>query len=61
MPIVHIYILEGRTKEQKRELVRNVTDAIKRAINPKHRISIILHELPSDNFAEEAVLYSDEK
>ena len=38
MPILQVEILKGRTLEQKREMVRKVTDAVTETLNcPKKR------------------------
>jgi len=51
MPLVHIYIAEGRTEEQKREMIRRITQAIQETINPLSQIEIIIHEIPKKNIA----------
>ncbi len=60
MPIVHIHLLEGRTLDQKRELVRTVTDAVVTSVNAApERVHIVLHEMERENFGEAGVLNSD--
>ncbi len=49
--MVHIYIAEGRSEEQKREMVRRVTQAIRETINPQSSIEIVVHEVPRRNIA----------
>lgn len=51
MPIAQLYILEGRTDEQKSNLIREVTDAMSRTINaPKERVRVIITEMPKAHF-----------
>lgn len=51
MPIAQLHILEGRTEEQKTALIREVTDAMHRAIDaPKERIRVIITEMPKSHF-----------
>lgn len=62
MPIVQIELLEGRTIEQKRALVKEVTDAICKTLNAKpEAVRIILRDMKFENFANAGVLRSDQK
>ena len=46
MPILQVELLKGRTVEQKREMVRKVTDAVTETLNcPKEAVSIIIREM----------------
>lgn len=52
MPIVTIKMLEGRTDEQKHQLVKSVTDAVSESVNaPKENISIIIEEMKKEHYA----------
>lgn len=60
MPNVVIDFLEGRTVEQKREMVSRVTDAISETLNCKpEAIQIIIHEISKDQIANGGVLRCD--
>ncbi|MGE5579193.1 MAG: 4-oxalocrotonate tautomerase [Bacillota bacterium] len=62
MPIVQIELLEGRTVDQKRALVKEVTDAICKTLNaPPEAVRIILRDMKFENFATAGVLRSDQK
>ena len=51
MPIAQLFILEGRTSEQKADLIREVTDAMHRSIDaPKERVRVIITEMPKEQF-----------
>ena len=51
MPIAHLEILEGRTREQRAQLISEVTDAISRSIDaPKERVRVIITEIPKANW-----------
>lgn len=53
MPTVHIHMYEGRTKEQKRNLVKSVTDAIVKSLDVKpEAVTIFLHEISKENVAK---------
>jgi len=51
MPIATIYLLEGRTPEQKRELIKNVSSAIIHTLAaPPESVRVILNEMPFDHY-----------
>ncbi len=61
MPIVQIHLLEGRDTAKKRELVKNVTDAIHNTLgSPYPKIRVILSDMPHDSYAVGGVLHCDE-
>lgn len=60
MPYVTIVLREGRSVEQKRELVKAVTEAVARTTGAKpEAVHVILHDLPGHNLAREGILLSD--
>jgi len=62
MPILQIEILKGRTVEQKRNMVKKVTDAVIETLNcPKEAVRIILREMKEENFFKPGVLQVDRK
>jgi len=52
MPVVIINMLEGRSSEMKRKLIKKVTDAIVESldVNPES-VRVIINEVPKENFA----------
>lgn len=51
MPFAQLYLLEGRTEEQKRRLIQMVTDAIVEAIDaPRENVRVWLHDMPKENW-----------
>ncbi len=51
MPFAQLYILEGRTEEQKRALIEKVTAAIVEAVNaPKENVRVWIHDVPKENW-----------
>ena len=51
MPIVQVYLLEGRPKELKQELISEITAAISRTLgNSPETIRVLLHDVPPDNW-----------
>ncbi|MGF7186109.1 4-oxalocrotonate tautomerase [Desulfitispora alkaliphila] len=62
MPIVKIDMIEGRTEEQKRNLVKEVTDAIVRTVDTKpENVTIILNDQPKINIAKAGKTLADTK
>jgi len=62
MPILQVEILKGRTIEQKRKMVRKVTDAITETLDcPEEAVRIIIREMEFDNFAKAGILKVDIK
>jgi 4-oxalocrotonate tautomerase len=53
---------EGRTVEQKRELVKAVTEAIVRTVNAKpEAVHIVIHDEPATNLGSGGQLLADKK
>lgn len=49
MPLAHIYMLEGRSAEQKREVIERVTSALSDAVGaPIETIRVVILEVPKD-------------
>ncbi|CUS26198.1 4-oxalocrotonate tautomerase family protein [Paucilactobacillus oligofermentans DSM 15707 = LMG 22743] len=61
MPLVHIDLVAGRTPEQLKGLVKDVTAAIaKNAVVPEERVHIVLNEMQPDHYSVGGVLKSDQ-
>ncbi|MEQ6376857.1 2-hydroxymuconate tautomerase [Bacillaceae bacterium S4-13-58] len=60
MPIVTVQMLEGRTDDQKRALVEEVTAAVTKTTGaPKEAVSIIIEEMSKNHYATAGVRASD--
>lgn len=60
MPFVQIDMLEGRTLEQKRDMVKKITEAIVETANcPAEAVSILIREMPPQNLGKAGKLRSD--
>ena len=47
MPFAQIYLMEGRTDEQKRAVIENVTKALVEAVGaPVENVRVWIHEVP---------------
>lgn len=61
MPIVTVKLLEGRTDEQLKNLVTEVTDAVERTTNAKREaIFVIIEEMKKEHFGVAGVRKSDQ-
>ncbi len=60
MPEVIIELAEGRSLDQKRTIVREITDTISRVCNvDRVAVVVIIHENPRTDKAKGGVLFSD--
>lgn len=62
MPLVNIKLLEGRTVEQKREMVEKVTQAVVESTGASSEsVLIVIEDMPKHHFAKAGTLMSDLK
>ena len=60
MPVVHVNLLEGRTKEQKNAIANEITETIhKHAGAPKEVIIVTFNDFNTDSWAMAGTLFSD--
>ncbi len=60
MPIIEVHLLEGRTVDQKRKLVANVTDAVVKSLGVKpESVRIIVQDMAKHDYAIGGVLTQD--
>jgi len=60
MPYVNIYLLEGRSVEQKREMADKITGVISEVGKvPKELVHILFMDLPKTNISKGGILQSD--
>ena len=60
MPYVNVKMLEGRTDDQKRRLVKAITDAMVEICNAKvEGVSVVIEEHPRNHWSVGGVLVSD--
>lgn len=61
MPTIHIYLYEGRTDDQKRELAHAFTDDIQRIVgSPPEATHVLFHDMSKSDWAHAGKLISDE-
>lgn len=60
MPLIQVNMLEGRTAEQKAELLRAITRAVHDSIGaPVESIRVWIHEFPATDFISAGELASE--
>jgi 4-oxalocrotonate tautomerase len=60
MPRVIIEAIEGRSVEQKRGLVRDITEAVVKNFNVgPEKVSVVIHEISKENLAKAGKLFID--
>jgi 4-oxalocrotonate tautomerase len=59
MPIVMVDMYEGRTPEQKKQLVKGITESFEKIGTPAEAVHIILRDHPKGNCAQGGKLASD--
>ncbi len=62
MPVAHISLLEGRSKEAKAKIADEVAESIsKHGGAPKAAVIVVFHEVTGDDWATGGVLFSDKQ
>ena len=60
MPFAQIYMLEGRTEEQKRAVIEKVSAALVEAVGaPIENVRVWIHEMPKENWGIAGVTAKD--
>lgn len=51
MPIIHVHILEGRTKEKIAEVIHNITNTVAKTLDaPTENIRVLVTEVPKTHW-----------
>lgn len=60
MPVVQVYMFEGRTVEQKRRIVAGITQAmVEGAGTDAKEVHVLLHDMPISDWSNGGILYSE--
>ncbi|CAJ0784497.1 4-oxalocrotonate tautomerase family protein [Ralstonia pickettii] len=60
MPFAQIYMIEGRTVEQRRAVIEKVTAALVEATGaPKENVRVWIHDVPKENWGIAGVSAKD--
>lgn len=51
MPIITVHMLEGRSKEKKKELIQKITGTVTETLQmPPESVRVVLEEMSHDNY-----------
>lgn len=51
MPLAQVFMIEGRSEEQKRAVIEKVTQALVEAIDaPRQNVRVWIHDVPKENW-----------
>ena len=60
MPFAQIYMIEGRTTEQKKTIIERVTQALVEAVGaPRENVRVWIHDVPKENWGIAGVSAKD--
>ena len=60
MPFAQVYLIEGRSEEQKRAVIEKVTQALSEAVGaPKENVRVWIHDVPKTNWGIAGVTAKD--
>ncbi len=60
VPLIVVKMLEGRSVEQKRRLVREITDVVVKFTGaPEDQVDVIIEDYPRENWAKAGTLFCD--
>ncbi len=62
MPTLRVEMMEGRTPEQKRELVKALTEAVVKTLGTKaEAVDVLLYDIKRSDWATGGVLWSEKQ
>jgi len=50
MPIVHVYMWSGVSKEAKAKIIKGITRVFEGLEIPAHAVEVVIHEVPKENW-----------
>lgn len=56
MPIVKVNMWPGRTRDQKAQLAREITDSFERIGTPRSATIVVFEDVPKENWAQAGTL-----
>jgi 4-oxalocrotonate tautomerase len=61
MPLIQVYLLKGRTGQQKRRLIQELTNVMVDVLgSDPGRVNVVVHETDAENWGRGGVPMSDE-
>jgi 4-oxalocrotonate tautomerase len=59
MPIVHVYVWSGVSREAKEKIIKGITKAFENLRIPGLAVEVVIHEVPKENRGIEGKLASE--
>jgi 4-oxalocrotonate tautomerase len=50
MPIIHVYVWRGFSKEAKKKVISGITNVFAEINVPREAVEVIIHEIPKENW-----------
>ena len=50
MPVIDVYLWEGRSREQKKEIIKGITDIFVKQGVPPQAVTVILHDIKKEDW-----------
>lgn len=61
MPLVHVDLIAGRSEDQLKNLVKDITDAVvKDTGSPAEHVHVVLNEMQPNRYADGGILRSEQ-
>ena len=55
MPVITVEMWKGRTNEQKKDVIKGITEVFEKMGVPKEHTTIIIHDVPKENWGTRGV------
>jgi 4-oxalocrotonate tautomerase len=50
MPVIEVHMWAGRSREQKKNVIKGITDVFVKEGVPAEAVTVILHDVPKENW-----------
>jgi len=50
MPIVHVYMWSGVSREAKEKIIKGITKVLEELGIPRQAVEVVIHEVPKENW-----------
>jgi 4-oxalocrotonate tautomerase len=59
MPIVHVYVWSGMSREAKEKIIKGITKVFEELGIPRQAVEVVIHEVPKENWGVGGELASE--
>lgn len=60
MPVIQVHLIQGRSVDQKRMLVKKITEAVCESVNvPAESVHVMLTDMKREDYADAGILHLD--